>query len=462
LHLLERERPSIINRLVMAESQLLVDKTHEVLHDNGQVSLRQRFIRGVSWNLVGTFLAQGSVFAANIVVANRLGPESFGEFSLLQNTALTLSAIAQMATGVTATRYIAEYRASDPDRAGRIIGFCALFTLATGLIAGLLLFALAGWLSTTILNAPHLSDGLKIMAVYLVFSAMSGCQMGALAGLEGYRRIARLGALHGMIHIALCAACVWFYGLSGALWGLVASLVVRWWLYHVAIRQEAAILGIKPAYVMHRHERGVLFRFSVPAALAGFTTMPALWLANTFLAQQPDGYTQLGLYSAAINLKAAVMFLPLTVNTVSTSLINNQLGIGQKARYRRVFLANTFVTAGSALFGTLVAVTFGGYFLKLFGAEFEKASDILLVLMLAVVPESLMISLYQIVQSREKMWWSFFAVALPRDVLVCGLAFVLVPSMAAAGLAWSYLLASVVALCPVIYFVWKSDVYLSR
>jgi O-antigen/teichoic acid export membrane protein len=451
-----------INPPAMRESQLSSTKTQRVLLDGEAQSLRQRFLRGVSWNLVGTSLAQGSVFAANVIIANRLGPQVFGEFSLLQNTALTLGAIAQVATGITATRYIAEYRASDPDRAGRIIGFCALFTLATGLLGGLLLFALAGWLSANTLNAPHLSDGLKIMAIYLVFSAMSGYQMGALAGLEGYRRIARLGVLHGVIHIALCTAGVWFYGLSGALWGLVASLVVRWWLYHVAIRREAAILGIKPAYVMHRHERGVLLRFSVPAALAGLTTMPALWLANTFLALQPDGYTQLGLYSAAINLKTAVMFLPLTVNTVSTSLINNQLGVGQKARYRRVFLANAAITAGSALLGALAAVTLGGYLLQLFGTEFDKASGILLVLMVAVVPESLMISLYQIVQSREKMWWSFFAVALPRDVLVCGLAFVLVPSMAAEGLAWSYLLASVVALCPVIYFVWKSNVYLAR
>jgi O-antigen/teichoic acid export membrane protein len=212
---------------------------------------------------------------------------------------------------------------------------------------------------------------------------------------------------------------------------------------------------------MHKQERGILLRFAVPAALSGFTTMPALWLANTFLAQQPDGYTQLGLYSAVINLKTAVMFLPLTVNTVSTSLINNHLGEGHKARYRKVFWVNTVITAGSALCGALAVVILGDYLLKLLGAGFEKASGILVVLMLAVVPESLMISLYQIVQSREKMWWSFFAVALPRDAVVCVLAFVLVPSMAATGLAWSYLLASLVALCPVLYFVWKSDAYLS-
>ena len=101
----------------MRESQLSSTKTQRVLLDGEAQSLRQRFLRGVSWNLVGTSLAQGSVFAANVMIANRLGPQVFGEFSLLQNTALTLGAIAQVATGITATRYIAEYRASDPEPA---------------------------------------------------------------------------------------------------------------------------------------------------------------------------------------------------------------------------------------------------------------------------------------------------------------------------------------------------------
>lgn len=430
----------------MAESQLLVDKPHGVVSENDRVSLRERFIRGVSWNLAGTLLAQGSVFVANIIVANRLGPQYFGEFSLLQNTALTFSAIAQVATGVTATRYIAEYRQSDPKRAGRIIGFCSLFTLGTGTIAGLVLFTLADWLSATTLNAPHLSEGLKIMALYLAFSAMSGYQAGVLAGLEGYRHIARLGVIHGGINVACCAAGVWFFGLPGALWALVASLAVRWWLYHVAIREEATFHGIKLSYVMEKQERSILWRFSIPAALGGLTSMPALWLANTFLVQHPDGYRQLGLYSVAFSFKAAVMMIPTAFNTVGGSIINNEMSAYDDARYRRAFWSNTTGLLVSALLGAIFVIISGRVLLGFFGSDFLPAYEPLTILMLATLPEALSIGLYQVIQTQERMWWSFMAVSIPRDGIMVFVAYFLAHSGGASGVAVSYLAGWTVAL----------------
>jgi O-antigen/teichoic acid export membrane protein len=424
----------------MVETQLVIEKSAEAVSDTNRVRLRERFIRGVSWNLIGTLLGQGSVFASNIIIANHLGPQSFGEFSLLQNTALTFSAIAQVATGVTATRYIAEYRNTDPDRAGRIIGFCSLLTLATGLIVGLLLFILSGWLSATTLNAPHLSDALKIMALYLVFSAMSGYQTGALAGLEGYRHIARLGVLHGGIHVVCCAAGVWLFGLPGALWALVASLAARWWLYYAAIQSEAQSYGIRPAYVIQERERSILLRFSVPAALAGLTSMPALWLANTFLVQQPDGFKQLGLYSAAFSLKAAVMLLPNTVNNVGGSIIHNQLGLTDQSLYKNAFWSNAIATTLAALVGALFVIVAGEPLLGLFGEQFRAAYVPLIFLMIATVPEAFASALYQIIQSRERMWWSLIAVNLPRDGIIIIAAYFLVETRGASGIAIAYLL----------------------
>ena len=45
------------------------NQIHSGLQESGAESLRQRFVRGVSWNLVGTVLAQGSVFVANVGIA---------------------------------------------------------------------------------------------------------------------------------------------------------------------------------------------------------------------------------------------------------------------------------------------------------------------------------------------------------------------------------------------------------
>ena len=45
------------------------NQIHSGLQESGAESLSQRFVRGVSWNLVGTVLAQGSVFMANVGIA---------------------------------------------------------------------------------------------------------------------------------------------------------------------------------------------------------------------------------------------------------------------------------------------------------------------------------------------------------------------------------------------------------
>lgn len=420
-----------------------------------QGSLRERFFTGVSWNVLGTVLAQGSVFATNILIANQLGPGLFGEFSLLQNTALTLSAIAQVATGATATRYVAQYRSTDPARAGRILGFCTLFTLLTGLIAGFLLLLLSDWLSAETMNAPQLSGGLKIMAVYLLFSAMSGYQTGALAGLEGYRRIARLGALHAIVHIAVVAIGVWLYGLPGALWALVASLVVRWWLYHEAIRQEAKRFGIRIAYVMQKDERSVLLRFSLPAALAGATSMPALWLANAILVQQPSGFSQLGLFAAALNLKTLVTFVPSIVTSVGGVLIHSHSDHTDRTLFRRAYWVNVSASATVVAFTGLVIFFMSDFLLSWFGEGFEQARPLVAILIVAAIVETLMVSLYQLIYSLEKMWWSFFAVTMSKDLVIAVSAFVLIPRLQVVGLAWAHVLGWSIALFAVVCFLRK-------
>jgi len=191
---------------------------------------------------------------------------------------------------------------------------------------------------------------------------------------------------------------------------------------------------------MRKDERSMLLRFSIPAALAGLTSMPALWLANTFLVQQPDGFKQLGFYSAAFSLKAAAMLLPIAVNSVGGSIINNQIGFKDQSRYRKAYWLNAVATTVSALLGALFIVALGDFLLGLFGPEFRGAHAPLVILMWATVPEALAIGLYQIIQTREKMWWSLIAISVPRDGLIIIAAYLLVSGRGASGIAAAYLL----------------------
>ena len=154
------------------------------------IRLRDRLIKGTALNLIAVAFNQGSTLIVNIIVARILMKQSFGEYAMVYGTVLTASTLAQLAMGYTATKYIAEFRSSDPERAGRIMGLCVTISALMAGAGTILLIAIAPWLAGTILKAPHLAIALMIGSGFLFFSSINGYQTGALSGLEAYGGLA--------------------------------------------------------------------------------------------------------------------------------------------------------------------------------------------------------------------------------------------------------------------------------
>jgi O-antigen/teichoic acid export membrane protein len=128
------------------------------------------------------------------------------------------------------------------------------------------------------------------------------------------------------------------------------------------------------------------------------------------------------------------------VNNVGGSIIHNQIGLNDQSLYRKAYWSNAVATTLSALLGALFVIAVGDFLLGLFGPEFLGAHAPLIILMIATVPEALAIALYQIIQTQERMWWSLFAVNIPRDGLIVIAAYFLVRTSGASGIAIAYLL----------------------
>lgn len=141
--------------------------------------LRDRLIKGTALNLIAVAFNQGSTLIANIIVARILMKQTFGEYAMVQSTLLNVATLSQLATGYTASKYIAEFRSSDAERAGRIIGLCTI--IVSALMAGvgtILLIGIAPWLADAMLKASHLAFALMIGSGFLFFSAINGYQTG--------------------------------------------------------------------------------------------------------------------------------------------------------------------------------------------------------------------------------------------------------------------------------------------
>jgi len=416
--------------------------------------LSGRFGLGVFWNLVGTLFAQGSVFFTAIILARILGKEGFGEFGMIQSTLLTLTSIAQVSTGLTATKYVAEFRDADKARAGRVLGLCSMLTLVTGVLAMAFMLVSASWMAAHVMAAPHLATSLSISAAFVLFSVMNGYQVGALAGLESYKTISIYGAMLGAAHLTVCGLCAMLWGLSGAMGGMAVSALLRWAVYGMVLHREAGKqhIAIQPRSGMQ--EREILKRFTLPAALSGLTIMPAIWLGNALLVQQPNGYAEMGMYSAVNNVRGLMLMMPSLLNSVGVSMLNNRFGNKDNVGYITLYRANVKVTALIAIACAMTMVILSTFIPGWYGMKSNDSSEkLVLILSLAIIPEALSVSLYQLIQTSGRMWVSFFFVAIPRDLSMIVLAIILIPLWGGVGWALAYALSWVVVFVLIVVLV---------
>ena len=418
-------------------------------------ALGARLRAGITLNLTATVFNQGSTFAVNLVLANLLGRERFGEYTMVLGTVATLGTLGQLSMGYTATKYLAEFRTSDPERASRILSLCAITAAIAAALAALCLAVPAAAIAARTLDAPHLTSALRLSAAAVFFMVLNGFLTGTLAGLESYRAIARAGLVSGTLYFVCCVLFAWHGGLEGAVAGIALAAAAQCVILAVLVKQETARHEIRLTARELGRERAVVSRFAVPASANGFLSLPAIWGATALLAAQPEGYHQVALFGAANSFRTMVLFLPQTINTVGMSVINNESRSG--AGSRRVFWLNAALTAATALGVAALIVAAAPWLLAMFGPEFVEGRLALTILLGAALIEAAAIATYQIVIARGWMWHSFLMVSLPRAAALVLLAALLTPLWGAAGLATAYVVAWSLALAGILVLVGRAE-----
>ena len=143
------------------------------------------------WSLAGAAIARGSALLASIMVARVLGKTGFGELGIIQSTIGMFGTFAGFGLGMTAAKFIAEFRTTDPLKAGRIRGLSSGFAWITSCSTAVVLFFMAPWLAAHTLAKPSLTGLLQIGSLFLLLTEVNGAQTGALSGFEAFKRVAK-------------------------------------------------------------------------------------------------------------------------------------------------------------------------------------------------------------------------------------------------------------------------------
>ena len=403
-------------------------------------SLRARFTLGIAWSLAGAVVSRGFLLAASVACARFLGKEGFGALGMIQSTAGMFGIFAGLGLGLTATKYVAEFRRQDPAKAGRILALSGCAAFVFGGMITVLLILLAPFLAKNVLAIPQLAAPLAVGSGLVFFGAMNGAQTGALAGFEAFKTIARVNVLSGVASFPLIVLGVWRGGLQGAVWGSVAALAINWALNNHALRRECANANVSYQFASCHRELGILHRFSLPAFLASIVVGPGIWVCNALLVHQPQGYAELGIYTAADKWRLLILFVPTSVFAMVLPVLSNLYGEGNSVGFRKVFRANLQLNASLALLAALLIASFAAPIMAIYGNSFRGGRLVLIVLAFSALPEALNAILGQPLIAAHLMWWRFAFDLLLVAVLVT-LARVLIPKWGALGLAVSYGLA---------------------
>ena len=409
--------------------------------------LLSRLLTGTFWNGISLALNQGGAFLGSVVVARLLGQTAFGQYAIVLATLMSVSVLAQTGLASAATKYIAEFRTIDPARTGRILGLCAVFGPAVAVVFALSMALAAPWVARPVLGSQSLAAPLAVGAVFVIFYAANNYQVGALTGLERYRALVAPAAICTLLTIILVALGAKYGGVTGAIAGLSMAAAIRWYLHQRALHREFQKAGIAVSSQGIWQELPLLYGFAIPAALSGFLMIPPLWLTNAWLVRQPEGYAHLAHYAAAQTLRLMVMFVPLLMNSVGLSVLNNVRRGSAAGSYTSVHRMNRIALTGTTAVAALLVALCGHSILRLFGSAFAGSGNaVLWILLASTVLESASLGYFQAIQAAGRMWLALVAVAIPWQAAFVGSAYFLIPRFAAAGLAGAYLAGMSVAL----------------
>lgn len=415
-----------------------------------------RIASGAFWSVFGSGAAKGVTLLAMVLTARILGKEAFGEFGFIRSTALTFITFSSFGVGLTATKYIAELLVSDKDRAGRIIGLSYLFTFFSSLIVSAIFYGIAPWLCVSQLNAPHLVGEMQLGSLLLFLLTMMGTQLGVMAGFQDFRGLAFANFVSGIGSLPLYALGAYFGGLWGALIGLLCATGLNIAVNSVFIFRNTKKYGIKYAFAETYKELPILWKFSLPTLFCSVTYSTLFWGCQLILAAQTNGSAELGVYFAAADFYALILFAPANLSPIFLSFLSELRGRENKIGYRKTvfvhLLANVTITAILAL---PIAI-FSKPIMNLFGSDFTDGYRTLCVLCLAAVFFVIGQVVDQIVASQDKMWLNFMYSLFGALAMISICCYLVDNGWGSLGLATAILTGSLVRL---VFFIIYWGIY---
>jgi O-antigen/teichoic acid export membrane protein len=401
--------------------------------------LKGQLASAMFWNGLAAMCARGFPVLGMLIAARILGREAFGQLGIVYQTTMTLQVFAVAGLGTTATTFVAHSLHAEPERVARIMVLCYGFTALAGCVFALVFIFGADWIAATVLAAPALADELRLGGPLAFLYALGAVQGDILIGFKAFRHMAIANFLGGVATAVLLAIGAYQAGVVGALYGLGIALALRVLLNYLLIRRMMRRHGIRMSLALPRAELPLLWRFSLPSMLSMALWTLATWSASVLLVQQPNGMAEMGLFTAANQWFAALIFVPGVLTQVLLPAYVERLAADRPSKAGTLALRSAGIVTLGIVPVVAFLMLFSPWISRLYGPEFADGSAVFAVAFLAAGFAAPYGALTNYVIARQRMWTRFGISLLWVTALLVGA--LLLVDWGAIGIACATLIA---------------------
>lgn len=323
--------------------------------------MMRRLLTTAGLSAVSAAASRGASFAGILVVAHFLGPEGFGQFTLIQTTGLLFTTFCALSLGQMATKIVSEAVAGGERKAietaltvsyGSAVGAAVVFAIPVVILAPVLAVRVGDSASLT---------GVYMAASLLVFSGfLIAVQNGVALALGQVKQQATANLLAAPLILAALVLAAYMQGIAWAVGGYVVAQAL------IALSQER-VLWRHRAAAGYRLSTGrtrvndwrVVWTLGLPSSFAGLLTIPAMWLAMVMLSQGQDGKLELGHFSLGNQARSMLLFgVGVVANALLpmlSSAVARQDSMGAAVAMRRSIALLLCVTGVVAALGYVAA-----------------------------------------------------------------------------------------------------------
>ena len=331
-------------------------------------------VRGAALFLGGTSISKILKFVLNLVLTNTLGATLFGIYSYGRSVNRILITLAQLGTGKSLLKFIPEKKA-DQARTNWVVALAYFTGLAASVLFGTLIYIYSPIITKATLEAPLLTDVLRIFALVLPFQTVLLLINETFRALEKLEyRIAIRDILKPIIHIITISVAFFLgYSLLGAVVALAVSTVL---LFSIAItilntNTDIEIFGDKSS-----GSKTEFYNFSLPLVAKDvgrilYTRIDIL-MVGLFLSS-----ATVGIYRVSI-LLATVLSLPLgAVNQLFPPIASDLYSNNQINEFKSVYETTTRWVITLIIPPMIVLILYVEEVLLLFGEGFTEGAIVL-------------------------------------------------------------------------------------